>query len=157
MNIKDMDIQALKEYKDRLAVSKTINKESILQLLQELPFADRDSGIELDLCERFSKLRDALNSNEINSEHLTGVWYISGLKNSDTNAPQLLTRTVFDATSIEALEIVRKVFHYVREDMCYDFDLELMQESDMREYLITEMRKGNVYTIYDMNRKKAHI
>lgn len=140
--------------------------QNIQEKIKTLPyFSSKD--MSADFYERFSKLKEALESREENSTHLlnkknvTGIWYLTDLA-FEEGEPQIIVRV--DETNPELktgsytrLLLHGEIFDMIHNDVNYDYEEEINQGDTMikgqQSKLFREIEQGRVLTIYDRERE----
>lgn len=140
--------------------------QNIQEKIKTLPyFSSKD--MSADFYERFSKLREALESRGENSTHLlnkknvTGIWYLTDLA-FEEGEPQIIVRV--DETNPELktgsytrLLLHGEIFDMIHNDVNYDYEEEINQGDTMikgqQSKLFREIEQGRVLTIYDRERE----
>lgn len=140
--------------------------QNIQEKIKTLPyFSSKD--MSADFYDRFSKLREALESRGENSTHLlnkknvTGIWYLTDLA-FEEGEPQIIVRV--DETNPELktgsytrLLLHGEIFDMIHNDVNYDYEEEINQGDTMikgqQSKLFREIEQGRVLTIYDRERE----
>ena len=140
--------------------------QNIQEKIKTLPyFSSKD--MSADFYERFSKLKEALESRGENSTHLlnkknvTGIWYLTDLA-FEEGEPQIIVRV--DETNPELktgsytrLLLHGEIFDMIHNDVNYDYEEEINQGDTMikgqQSKLFHEIEQGRVLTIYDRERE----